>query len=84
MHRGGPKSGRREEVRMEYDYSKLKGRAREKGETLETIQRKTGISSRTLSAKWNGKGVFNQIEMGALKQLLDLECLEDYFFVEKL
>lgn len=69
---------------MLYDYSKLKGKAREKGETLETIQRKTGISARTLSAKWNGKGVFNQAEMAALKSLLELESVDEYFFTQKL
>lgn len=69
---------------MGYDYSKLKGRAREKGETLDSIQKKTGISSRTLSAKWNGKGLFNQAEMAALKRLLGLESIEEYFFTQRL
>ena len=63
-----------------FDYSKLKGRAREKGLTLEKIQKTTGISMRTLSDKWNGKRYFNQAEMYALKKALDLECIDDYFF----
>ena len=69
---------------MAYDYSKLKGRAREKSMTLDRIQKETGISSRTLSAKWNGKGTFTQAEMAALKALLDLESIDAYFFAEKL
>ena len=69
---------------MAYDYSKLKGRAREKSMTLDRIQKETGISSRTLSAKWNGKGPFTQAEMAALKALLDLESVDAYFFAEKL
>lgn len=64
-----------------FDYSKLKGRAREKGMTLEKIQQRTGIKMRTLTDKWNGRGYFNQAEMYALKQLLDLESIDAYFFV---
>ena len=84
MHGPVPSPGMRKEERMTYDYSKLKGRAREKGMTLERIQKETGISSRTLSAKWNGKGTFTQAEMKALKVLLDLDSVDSYFFVEKL
>lgn len=65
----------------EFSYAKLKGRAREKGMTLEKIQKETGISMRTLSDKWNGKRYFNQAEMQALKTLLDLESVDAYFFV---
>lgn len=68
----------------EFDYSKLKGRAREKGMTLQKIHDETGISTRTLSLKWNGKGFFTQPEMYALKKLLDLETIDAYFLVEKL
>lgn len=67
--------------KVQYNYAKLKGRAREKGMTLEKIQKKTGISMRTLSDKWNGKRYFNQAEMQALKTLLDLESVDAYFFV---
>lgn len=67
-----------------YDYSKLKGRAREKGMTLEKIQKSTGIPARTLSDKWNGKRDFNQTEMLALKKALDLESIDAYFFIVKL
>ena len=67
-------------IKESYDYSKLKGRAREKGMTLEKIQAATGINVRTLVDKWNGKGRFNQTEMAALKKALDLESIDDYFF----
>lgn len=71
-------------IKESYDYSKLKGRAREKGMTLEKIQAATGINVRTLADKWNGKGRFNQTEMAALKKALDLESIDAYFFIEKL
>lgn len=71
-------------IKESYDYSKLKGRAREKGMTLEKIQAATGINVRTLVDKWNGKGRFNQTEMAALKKALDLESIDAYFFTEKL
>lgn len=69
---------------MEFDFSKLKGLAREKGETLESIEKKTGISSKRLSQKWNGKGHFNSLEMYALKVLLGIEDVTPYFFTPKL
>jgi transcriptional regulator with XRE-family HTH domain len=65
-----------------FNYSKLKGRAREKGMTLEKIHEETGISISSLSDKWNGKRFFNQLEMLALKKLLDLESVDAYFFAE--
>ena len=65
-----------------FNYSKLKGRAREMGMTLEKIHEETGISISALSDKWNGKRLFNQLEMYALKKLLDLESVDAYFFAE--
>ena len=63
-----------------FNYSKLKGRAREKDMTLAKIEKETGIKARVLSDKWNGKRYFTQAEMFALKQLLDLESIDAYFF----
>ena len=65
-----------------FDYSRLKGRAREKGMTLEKIKEETGIGVSNLSDKWNGKKYFTQADMHALKKLLDLESIDAYFFVE--
>ena len=66
-----------------FDHSKLKGKCREKGETLESLARKTGLSARTLSKKWNGKSSFTDVEIYMLKALLDLENVEAYFFAPK-
>ena len=69
--------------RVVFDHSKLKGRAREKGYTLETLSKATGISVKTISNKWNGKGYFTDAEIFALKTLLDIESIEDFFLAIK-
>ncbi len=69
---------------MAFDYSKLKGLARQKGETLETIEKKTGIKSQTMSMKWNGRSHFTDVEIYALKVLLDIDDVDEYFFTPKL
>lgn len=68
-----------------FDHSKLKGRAREKGETVKTLTSKLGISEKTLSNKWNGKNCFTDVEMYALCAILDIPLVEasSYFFVPK-
>lgn len=79
----GQKGGEMDNL-PKFDYSKLKGRAREKGMTLKKIEEETGIKQRVMSDKWNGKRYFSQVEMFALKKLLDLESIDAYFLVEKL
>lgn len=70
--------------RVELDFSKLKGLVKERGETLESIERQTGINKKTLSLKWNGKGNFNSAEIYALKILLNIDNVTPYFFEPKL
>ena len=52
--------------------------------TLKKIEEESGIKQRVMSDKWNGKRYFSQVEMFALKKLLDLESIDAYFLVEKL
>jgi len=68
-----------------FDHSKLKGRAREKGETVKTLTSKMGISEKSLSNKWNGKTCFTDVEMYALCAILDIPLNETslYFFVPR-
>lgn len=68
-----------------FDHSKLKGRAREKGETVKTLTSKMGISEKSLSNKWNGKTCFTDVEMYALCVILDIPLNETslYFFVPR-
>lgn len=84
MHGPVPSPGEKggDMANVPFDYSRLKGRAREKGMTLEKIKEETGIGVSNLSDKWNGKKYFTQADMHALKKLLDLESIDAYFFVE--
>lgn len=68
-----------------FDHSKLKGRAREKSETVKTLSSKLGISQRTLSNKWNGKNCFTDVEIYGLCAILDISISETgaYFFAPK-
>ena len=66
-----------------FDHSKLKGLCREKGETVESLAKRLGITTTTLSKKWNGKSNFSDAEIFTLKVLLGIEDLEPYFFTPK-
>lgn len=68
-----------------YDYSKLRGRIREKLETQYNFANALGLSNATVSNKLNGLGEFSQEEiMKALSVLdLDLDDIKDYFFDKK-
>lgn len=68
-----------------YDYSKLKGRIREKGYIQDDIARAINNNRSTFSLKLNNKYLFNQDEIVAIVKFLDIpaEELQDYFFTEK-
>lgn len=68
----------------EIKFAKLKGRAREKGETIKTLASKIGISPASLSLKWNGRRMFTMSEMYSIKNILELDSIDEYFFSEKL
>ena len=69
-------------MRTHFDYSKLKGRIKEKGYTLEKISKRIGISLSTLSLKMSNKSYFSQKEMLDICNILDIELkkIGDYFF----
>lgn len=81
--RSGPKSGQKGGEMASFDHSKLKGLAREKGETVESLSRLLGVSMKTLSAKWNGKSSFSDIEIYALAKYFGISDLEPYFFTPR-
>lgn len=64
------------------DYSKLKGRTKEKGYTQKDVALSAGISEATYSLKLNGKSAFRQEEISAIIKLLEISPKEigDYFF----
>lgn len=67
---------------MSFNYSKLRGRIKEKFETQERFAQKMGMSRTTLSQKLNNLNEFTQQEINNATELLELS-LEDisvYFF----
>ena len=66
-----------------FDYSKLKGKIREKNETQETLAKKLGISTTSLNYKLNGKNNFSLVEVFKLSKMLDISDLREYFFLLK-
>lgn len=69
----------------ELDYSKLKGKLREMGQTQTTLADYLNISEGTLSLRLNSKGVFKQNEMRNICDFLKIPKQEIglYFFAEK-
>lgn len=67
---------------MEYDYSKLAGRIREKYGTQRAFSRAIKLSERSLSLKMNGETGWKQAEIGAACGLLEIppEDIPAYFF----
>jgi len=65
-----------------YDYSKLLGRIKEKGHTIESLSRIVGITSWALSRKLHNMNDFKQREILLICFELDIRLsdLEDYFF----
>ena len=67
---------------MSYDYSRLRGRIREKIGTEARFADAIGISPTALSSKLNGKTMFTQEEMARSVAALDIDPgdISDYFF----
>lgn len=68
-----------------FDYSKLKGRIKEKCGTCFNFAKSLGCSSNTLSAKINNASDFSQIEIIKSVDILGLkkEDISTYFFTPK-
>lgn len=65
---------------IQYDYSKLLGRMREKGFTQAVLAKSLGINAATLNRKLKNCTDFNQTEMRKIAQILDINSIEEYFF----
>ena len=65
-----------------FDYSKLLGKMREMGETIESLSNKIGISSNSLSNKLHNRTRFVQDEIAGICQvlLIEKEEIPVYFF----
>ncbi|MGF3075695.1 DUF739 family protein [Facklamia sp. P12945] len=67
---------------MLFDYSKLKGRIKEKFNTYKNLTPLIDMSESTLSRKLNGKGYFDSQEIIDLSEALSIpdEERDQYFF----
>lgn len=72
-------------MKLQFDYSKLLGRIKEKGYTLQTFAKAIGISLSTLSLKLSNKAYFKQCEMNLTCAVLGFDKAEIgvYFFTQK-
>lgn len=73
------------EDKITYDYSKLKGRMKQKGITQEELALEIGIDKSTLSLKLNNQSLFTQDEINKIVKILEIpaEEIKEYFFTEK-
>lgn len=71
--------------RTEFDFSKLKGRIKEKVNTQEKFAKELNISVPSLIKKLNNKSQFTQTEINKARTILDIPNtdLNIYFFSEK-
>lgn len=70
---------------MACDYSKLRGKIKERFKTQDNFARALGIGRVALSQKLNGKVDFSQSEISKSVSLLEISCddISEYFFTEK-
>ncbi len=70
---------------MEWDYSKLRGRIREKCRTQEMFAKKLGIGRVSMSQRINNKLEFSQCEIFKSCEILGIEFsdIPKYFFEKK-
>lgn len=70
---------------MEFDYSKLLGRIREKGMTQKSLSEELGIGLNSLNLKLANKAYFKQQEIRRICEILEIDDGEVglYFFTQK-
>lgn len=70
---------------MVYDYSKLRGLAKERGKTQELLAGVAGMKEATFSVKINNNSEFRQSEILKICEALGIphEQIHDYFFTLK-
>lgn len=68
-----------------FDYSKLKGRMKEKEITQERLANEIGKDKSTISLRLNNQSLFVQDEIDKIIKLLEIPASEikEYFFTEK-
>ena len=68
---------------MEFDYNKLKSRIRARGYTYTAFAKELKISTNSLCLRLKNKQLFRVDEIMKAKELLDLENVDNYFFVKR-
>lgn len=68
---------------MEFDFNKLKSRIHAKGYTYTSFAKELGISNNSLCEKLRNHQPFKVVEIFKAKELLDLENVDNYFFVKR-
>ena len=70
---------------MRFDYSKLRGRIKERGMTEGDFAKRIGICRTSLCKRLNNQQYFSQDEMFRSCDVLGIEasCIPSYFFAEK-
>lgn len=68
-----------------FDYSKLKGKMKEKGLTQEDVAKHINRGKSTFCLKLNNQSLFVQDEISEIIKLLEIpaEEIKEYFFTEK-
>ena len=71
--------------RIAFDYSKLRGRIKEKCDSQKVFAERLGVSEATLISKLKGHSSFSQDEIFFSANILDIsmESLDQYFFTRK-
>jgi hypothetical protein len=71
--------------KVQFDYSKLLGRIKEKCGSQREFSKALGISETSMSAKLTGRTFFTQQEIERSKKILDIEPgkVSSYFFTER-
>ena len=65
---------------MTFNYSKLLGLMREKGETQQSLADKLDINIATLNTRLKNNSEFKQIEMYKICKILGIDNPTEYFF----
>ena len=70
---------------MSFDYSKLRGKIREKLQTQDRLASLMDISATSLSLKLSNQSQFKQSEIAKMVDLLNIneDEISDYFFKQK-
>ena len=79
------KLNRKEENKLVFDSSKLKGLIRERGLTQEDVAEEIDVAYSTFNLKLNGNAFFTQEEIYKISNLFKIpkESFYEYFFTEK-